>query len=115
MKFNTWTCVFLTIETVGGIPVDVAQYAPEGSSCVVPDVSDACIVCMFTADSLQLRYSAYGAFSLRGECQLFSQCIDDGNLSLKHLGCSDGKYAGLKISDFIITCTELKLMDPRQF
>ena len=52
MKLITWTCVHSIVEVVGGTLYDMAQYAPDGSTCMVQDVSHVDIVCMFAADSL---------------------------------------------------------------
>ena len=41
MGFNMWTCVLFIVEAVAYIPVDVAQYTPVGSLCLVEDVSHA--------------------------------------------------------------------------
>lgn len=88
MNFNTWTLVLFLVEAVGGISVDLAQYTPEGSLCLVQDVRNGGIIGELPADLLQLRF---GAFNIGGVCQLFSECIGDGNLSLKCEACSDGQ------------------------
>ena len=110
MKINTWTYALFIIKAVGGTPL--AQYTPDGSLCLVPDVSDDGVTCNFAADVLQLRF---GPYSLPGQCQLFSECIDDGNLSLKDPACSDGKYAALEVLDSAVKGAALRLMDVRQF
>lgn len=107
MNFDTWTYALFIVQTVGGTSIDMAQFTPEGSPCLVPDVSDDKTICKFPADPRQLRF---GSNSLRGECQYFSECIDGGNLSLKHEACSDGKYANFKTSDLIVPCATLELI-----
>lgn len=52
MKLITWTCVHFIVELVGGTLYDMAQYAPDGTTCMVQDVSRIGTVCMFAADSL---------------------------------------------------------------